>query len=155
MHIKIKPNSTGFNDRAAISLDPPLSVEEFQDEIQALEKASELMAFKPDEKWLIELGHRLFQRVQIPCEGTSELLVLEIEPELMDLPWEFLHDGNRFLALNPGIMRYLRSEPAARCAPVRNDRLHVSALLCSPLLNYDPDVSLCWIFVRRLRDLQT
>jgi hypothetical protein len=39
MHIKIKPNSTELTDKPAIALDPPLSVEEFQGEIQALEKA--------------------------------------------------------------------------------------------------------------------
>src|SRR3990170_9152742 len=140
MHIKIKPNAAEFTARPAVSLDPPLSVEEFQGEIQALEKALELMTFQPDEKWLIELGHRLFQRVKIPCDSTSEQLVLEIEPELMDLPWEFLHDGSRFLVLNPGILRYISHKPATRCAPVDSDRLHVTAMLCSPLLNYDPDV---------------
>ena len=103
MHINIKPNSTVSSDRGAIPIEPPLSIEEFQDEIQALEKAcsGELMAFRPDDNWLVEVGHRLFQRARISCDSVSEPLVLDIEPALMDLPWEFLHDGSRFYCLKP------------------------------------------------------
>jgi tetratricopeptide (TPR) repeat protein len=143
MQIKIKHNAIELPDSRTVTFDTPLTVEKFQDEINVLDKASsgDLEAYRPDEQWLSELGQKLYQRVQIPHNGSSEPLVLDIEPELMDLPWEFLHDGTKFLVLNPGIIRCFNNNHKAgkQCAQVEKDQLKVTVLLASPLLNADPD----------------
>jgi len=146
MFIKINTGTVEIPGQDFRPIEPVLSVERFKEELEVLDSASQgkLGSFRPDREWLKDFGQRLFQAVFETNLSPDGPLVLAIAPELRELPWELLHNGEQFLAFNPGILRCF-SEDADKSrdnSPITRSKARVTVLLASPLLNEDPDLVL-------------
>jgi len=144
--IKINPGGVEIPGQDLRLIKPALSVEWLKEELEVLDSASQgkLGSFRPDEGWLKNFGQRFFQTVFGKELRLESPLVLDIAPDLRELPWELLHNGERFLVLNPGILRCFTEIPEKSVAnsPITDRKAHVTVLLASPLLNADPDETL-------------
>jgi serine/threonine-protein kinase len=114
-----------------------------------MEQAARLLLSTPDRRSVTEaeaLGRQLYGFLfpvdaddlivpALPGTGRSTRLLLEIEPsELAALPWEMVHDGQRFLGQADDIvlMRYLPpSQPAPPLAP--QPPLRILAVAAAPV----------------------
>jgi len=144
--IKINPGGVEIPGQDFRPIEPMLSVERFQKELEVLDSASqgELGSFRPNREWLKNFGQRLFQTMFGKELRLESPLVLAITPELRELPWELLHNGERFLVLNPGILRSFNedADKSGDNSPIPRSKARVTVLLASPLLNADPDQTL-------------
>ncbi len=91
--------------------------------------------------WLRDVGRRLFDRA-IPAplaealRADSAPLLLALDPALVALPWELLHDGSAFLARTRGIIRVApTSAPLPTAHASSAARLRVLLALASPVLD--------------------
>ncbi len=133
----ITPQDITINDVMA-AIDPPLSLEEFADEIKAIRRRSE----ESDEQQIRQIGERLFQRVFSEAAldqyraADQAALALVVMDDLALLPWELLHDGENWVARTRGVMRAAFSDQSPPDIIPKSGALKVLAAIAGPLL-YD------------------
>jgi len=157
--LTIRPEMVSL-DGAACQPDPPLSPEEFAQELALLRlaangpqspeqwKDSQIARQKVNEQFLRAFGRKLFDRLftgavrKLYFETAGPLALVCQEPTLAELPWELLHDGNGWVARDRGILRLAQIEaPVASGETPPGPRLRVLVAMASPLLNkkLEPD----------------
>jgi tetratricopeptide (TPR) repeat protein len=116
-----------------------------------------------DEEWAKELrddpaayGHRLYDNLFPPGGPAAEaladlplapdqegtILLVADHPALAAVPWEYVHDGRRFLALDYYLLRGLPEEQRQATPETNNlERLPILFVPCSPLLKPDGELS--------------
>ncbi len=148
MLITLKPESITIEEQNPSPIDPALTVAEFAEPLEQLSKAAEgdLDVERPDREWVRGLGKRLYDRVfpeDFKPPAQREPILLDLAPELQSLPWEMLHNGERFMALNPGIVRLAAEHVNDDTLPAPNagEPLTVGVTLASPLLNSEPEIT--------------
>ena len=146
MIIKIQTDRLIFENGDTHVFKEPIPMDRFKEASEVIDAATrtENLGKPPGKDWVRDLGGSLFRHVFPNDHRFREPMILDIAPELRELPWEFLHDGRRFLALNPGIIRLVRDHGAAdagsrKTDPVTGRKLHVKVMMASPLLSWDPD----------------
>ena len=127
-----------IND-ATVGMNPPLSVEEFSNEMRLLREGSEEL----NQQRIREMGGRLFQRV---FTGTAldqyrsadpATLALMISDDLAHLPWECLHDGENWTARTRGVVRIASTERRSPAIHPKPGALRILAAIAGPLLHDD------------------
>ena len=122
-----------------VTVDPPLSVEEFSEEMRLLRGFSEEL----NEQRIRELGERLFQRVFAEAaleqyrSSNPATLALILSDDLAALPWELLHDGDNWTARTRGMVRVATTEQASPEIIPKPGALKVLAAIAGPILHDD------------------
>ena len=151
--LTIRPEMVSL-DGAACQPDPPLSHDEFTQELALLRlaangpqspeqwKDSQIARQKVNEQFLRAFGRKLFDRLftgavrKLYFETAGPLALVCQEPTLAELPWELLHDGNGWVARDRGILRLAQIKaPVASGETPPDSRLRILVAMASPLLN--------------------
>jgi len=126
--------SAVINDVAA-AINPPLSVDEFRDDIASIY----LNEF--NEQKLRDFGIKLFQRIftdsaleQYKATDPS-VVALSTSDNLASIPWELLHDGTNWVARTRGIIRVTTTGRNSPNFIPKQGNLRILAAISGPILN--------------------
>jgi tetratricopeptide (TPR) repeat protein len=126
--------SAVINDVAA-AINPPLSVDEFRDDIASIY----LNEF--NEQKLRDFGIKLFQRIftdsaleQYKATDPS-VVALSTSDNLASIPWELLHDGTNWVARTRGIIRVTTTGRNSPEFIPKQGNLRILAAISGPILN--------------------
>jgi hypothetical protein len=126
--------SAVIND-VATAINPPLSVDEFRDDIASIY----LNEF--NEQKLRDFGIKLFQRIftdsaleQYKATHPSTI-ALSISDNLSSIPWELLHDGTDWVARIRGIVRVTTTGRNCPDFIPKQGNLRILAAISGPILN--------------------
>ena len=144
-HVKLFADRVEFPTRQVqYSITPPISkLQEGLEAFRALQEDIGLQS-QPAEarqevlRFLRQYGHLLYRTLfpagQAPALTPGEPLLLELSLDWSVYPWELLHDGDNWLALQSGVVRflfqpYLMESPR----PIRPEGLRVLGISAVPL----------------------
>jgi len=124
-------------NNVTMAIDPPLSIEEFADDMTMLRRRSEEL----DEHWLREFGGKLFRRVFAGAaldqyQLTDPVAIaFVVSDELAHLPWELLHDRSNWVARTRGIVRIATTGRSAPVVIPKPGILRILAGIAGPLFD--------------------